>query len=255
MDETEALIGLCVRALAAQMIFAPGAELLLTATAVLGLTETPLADYNRLMIGAGPDAEAFLVQAVERAQARGAALSAVLSPEAARALWPLGAQLGFSAVGTAPLMVLGPETPVAPGGAFRVERALDPDQAAVAGDLIAAAFDEPRDIVARYLESGMTPTSGVETWIARDGDFPLGTVSVTPTGDAAGITLMATPPALQGRGVGRDLLSQVIGAYRRRGVTRFHLGSSDAGRRLYDRLGFRLVADLPVWARAAGNFR
>ena len=73
------------------------------------------------------------------------------------------------------------------------------------------------------------------------------TVSLTPTGDTAGITLMATPPEHQGKGMGRALLSQVIDDYRRRGVRRFHLGATDAGRPLYASLGFELVAELPVW--------
>jgi len=39
----------------------------------------------------------------------------------------------------------------------------------------------------------------------------------------------------------------VIDDYRRRGMQRFHLGATDAGRRLYESLGFELVADLRVW--------
>jgi hypothetical protein len=50
--------------------------------------------------------------------------------------------------------------------------------------------------------------------------------------------------------MGRAILSQVIADYRRRGVQRFHLGSTQAGRRLYESLGFELVADLPVWLLA-----
>lgn len=55
------------------------------------------------------------------------------------------------------------------------------------------------------------------------------------------------PPAHQRQGVGRALLGQVIDTFRRCGVHRFHLGATEAGRPLYDSLGFELVADLPVW--------
>jgi GNAT superfamily N-acetyltransferase len=58
---------------------------------------------------------------------------------------------------------------------------------------------------------------------------------------------MATPPEQQRKGMGRALLSQVIDDYRRRGVERFHLGATEAGRQLYTSLGFELVADLSVW--------
>jgi GNAT superfamily N-acetyltransferase len=247
VDETEELIELCVRALAAQMIAAPGIELHMTRSCVLGLTDEPLADFNRLTLGADPDAEGFLVRSVARARERARPLSAIMSPHVAPALAPVATRLGLTAVGAAPLMVLRPDIAVAPGRPTKIVRALGPELVAIAGDLIAAAFDEPRDVIARCIDVGMTETSGVETWIAWGEDGATGTVSMTPTGDTAGVTLMATPPEHQRKGIGRALLTQVIADYRSRGVRRFHLGSSEAGRRLYDSLGFELVADLPVW--------
>lgn len=247
MDETEALIRLCVRALAAQMIGAPGIELHMTQSAILGLTDEPLADFNRLTLGDDPGAEDFLVRAVARANERGRPLQAVMSPRVAERLATVAAKLGLSPVGTAPLMVLRPEVRVPPGRPTTIVRALGPDLVGAAGDLIAAAFDEPRDVIARCIDACVTPTAGVETYIAWEDGQPMSTVTVTPTGDTAGISLMATPPHFQRRGVGGALLTQVIDDYRRRGVQRFHLGATEAGRPLYDSLGFALVADLPVW--------
>jgi GNAT superfamily N-acetyltransferase len=247
MDETEELIQLCVRALAAQMIAAPGIELHMTRNCVLGLTDEPLADHNRLTLGADPDAEGLLVQSVARAKERGVPLTAVVSPRVAASLAQLATQLGFTAVGSALLMVLRPDVPVQPSRPVRIVRALGPELVGIAGDLIAAAFDEPRDVVARCIEVSITETAGVETYIAWGDEGPTCTVSVTPTGNTGGISLMATPPQHQRKGMGRALLSQVIVDYRRRGVKRFHLGATAAGRALYESLGFELVADLPVW--------
>ncbi|MDP3853933.1 GNAT family N-acetyltransferase [Phenylobacterium sp.] len=247
MDETEELIQLCVRALASQMIATPGAEVQMTRSCILGLTDEPLADHNRLTLGADPDAEGFLIRSVARAKERGRPLTAVVSPHVAQSLAPVATRLGFTAVGTAPLMVLRPDVPVQPSRPTDIVRALGPELVGVAGDLIAAAFNEPRDVIARCIEVSMTETSGVETYIAWGDEGPMCTVSVIPTGDTAGITLMATPPEQQRKGMGRALLSQVIGDYRRRGVERFHLGATEAGRPLYASLGFELVADLPVW--------
>lgn len=247
MDEAEELIGLCVRALAAQMHAAPGIELHMTQACVLALTDEPLADFNRLTLGADPDAEGFLVRSVARARERGRPLLATMSPQAAEALGPVATRLGFVAVGAAPLMVLRPDVQVRPSRPTKVVRALGPERVRAAGDMIAAAFDEPRDVVARCIDACITPTAGVETYIAWGDDGPMCTVSVTPAGDTAGISLMATPPEHQRKGLGRALLSQVIDDYRRRGVTRFHLGATEAGRPLYASLGFELVAELPVW--------
>ena len=247
MDETEELIQLCVRALAAQMIAGPGIELHMTRNCILGLTDEPLADFNRLTLGSDPDAEGFLVRSVARAKERGRPISAVMSPHVAQTLAPVATRLGLTAVGSAPLMVLRPDVPVQPSRPTTIVRALGPELVGIAGDLIAAAFDTPRDVIARCIDPGMTETAGVETYIAWDDEGPMCTVSMTPTGDTAGVTLMATPPGRQRKGMGRALLTQVIADYRRRGVERFHLGSSEAGRRLYASLGFELVADLPVY--------
>jgi GNAT superfamily N-acetyltransferase len=250
MDETEELICLCVRALVAQMGDVPGVEMHLTRNAVLGLTGDPSADFNRLTLGAGPEAEGFLVRSVARARERGLPLVAMMSPRAADALAPVAAELGLTAAGTSPLMVLRAGTPVTPSRPVRITRALGPDLTAIAGDLEAAAFETPRELIARYFDVVVTETAGVETWIAWDGDLPQSAVTVTPTGATAGISLMATPPEHQRKGMGRALLTQVMADYRRRGVSRFHLGASEAGLRLYQSLGFETVADLPVWLLA-----
>ncbi len=251
MDEAEELIELCVRALVSQMIAAPGVELHVTRSCVLGLTDEPLADFNRLILGAGGDAEGFLARAVARAKERRRPLVATMSPLAARALAPAVARLGFAEVGSSPLMVLGPEVSIGSSRPMKVVRVLDPQSASVAGDLIAAAFDEPRDVIARYIDIGMTGASGVETYVGYGDDGAMCTVSVTPTGDTGAISLMATPPDHQRKGLGRALLSQVIDDYRRRSMRRFHLGATEAGLPLYESLGFRTVAELPVWLLAA----
>ena len=247
MDETEELIQLCVRALASQMSAAPGIELHMTRNCILGLTDEPLADHNRLTLGSDPDAEGFLIRSVARANERDRPLTAIMSPQVAQSLAPVATRLGLTLVGAAPLMVLRPDVPVEPGRPTKVVRALGPELVGIAGDLIAAAFEEPRDVIARCIEVSMTKNSGVETYIAWGDEGPMCTVSVTPTGDTAGISLMATPPQHQRKGMGRALLSRVIDDYRGRGVERFHLGSTEAGRSLYASLGFELVADLPVW--------
>ena len=238
MDETEELIQLCVRALVAQMSGAPGIELHMTRSCVLGLNDERLADFNRLTLGADPDAEGFLIRSVARARERGLPLLATMSPHVVQALAPTATRLGLTPVGTAPLMLLRAETAMQPSCPVRVTRALGPELVGIAGDLAAAAFDVLRDVIARCIDVGVTETAGFETYIAWDADGPKSAVTVTPTGNTAGISLMATPPEHQRKGLGRALLTRVIEDYRRRGVERFHLGATEAGRPLYASLGF-----------------
>jgi len=247
MDETEELIQLCVRALAAQMSGAPGLELHMTRSCVLGLTDEPLADFNRLTLGADPDAEGFLVRSIARAKERGRPLLATMSPRALRVLAPTATRLGLTRVGAAPLMVLRAESAIRPGRPVKVTRALGPGLVGIAGDLAAAAFDEPRDVISRSIDVCVTETAGFETYIAWYNEGPRSAVTVTPTGNTAGISLMATPPEHQRKGFGRALLTHVIEDYRGRGVTRFHLGATEAGRTLYASVGFEVVAELAAW--------
>jgi GNAT superfamily N-acetyltransferase len=213
----------------------------------LGLTDEPLADFNMLTLGPDPEAEAFLIRAVARAKARGLPLQAMMTPHVAQCLAPVAMRLGLTAAGTSPLMVLRAGTPVRPSRPIKVTRALGPELVRIAGDLVAAAFDVQRDAVARCIDVGLTATAGVETYIAWGDDGPMSAVSMTPTGNTAGISLMATLPEHQRKGMGRALLTQVIADYRSRGVERFHLGATEAGRPLYASLGFKLVADLSAW--------
>lgn len=247
MDETDELMRLCVRALVAQMGDVPGVEMRLTRDCVLGLTGEPSADFNRLTLGGGPEAEAFLISSVARARARGLPMIAVMPPRLSDALAPVATRLGLTPVGTSPLMVLRADTPVAPSRPIKVTRALGPELVGIAGDLAAAAFDSPRDVLARCIDVCVTETGGVETWIAWDGERPMSAVTVTPTGNTAGISLMATPPDRQRGGWGRALLTQVMADYRGRGVVRFHLGATEAGLRLYESLGFTTIASLSAW--------
>ena len=247
MDETEELIRLCGRALVAQMGDVPGVEMHMTRSCVLGLTGEPLADFNMLTLGRDPDAEAFLTRSIARAKERGLPLLAMMSPHAAQTLAPAAARLGLTAAGAAPLMVLRAGTAVRPGRPVKITRALGPELVGIAGDLAAAAFDVPRDAVARCIDVVLTETAGVETYIAWSDDGPMSAVSVTPTGNTAGISVMATPPEHQRKGMGRALLTQVIADYRSRGVERFHLTATEAGRPLYASLGFETIADLSAW--------
>lgn len=247
MDETEELIRLCVRALVAQMGDVPGVELHMTRNCILGLTGEPLADFNMLTLGPDPDAAGFLTRSVARAKERGLPLLAMMSPHVAQTLAPVATRLGLTAAGTAPLMVLRAGTPVRPGRPTKVTRALGPELVGVAGDLAAAAFSSPRDAIARCIDVGLTETAGVETYIAWGDDGPMSAVTVTPTGNTAGISLMATPPEHQRKGMGRALLTQVMADYRSRGVARFHLTATEAGRPLYASLGFEPIADLSAW--------
>ena len=179
---------------------------------------------------------------------------ATLSPHVAANLAPAATRLGLRPVGAVPLMVLREDTPAPSGRAVEVVRALGPALVAAAGDLAARGFgDAPRDVIARVFDAAITATAGVECYVALADGRPVSTVSVTPAGTTAGIWSMATPPEDRRQGWGRALLARVIGDYRRRGVRRFFLTASSAGRPLYAGMGFEQVAEVFEWLLPSGD--
>jgi len=247
MDETAELIALSGRALVAMMSGAPGFELRMMRGCTLGLSGEDLADLNMLLIGPDPEGEAFLVSSLARVAERGLPLLVMLTPDVADALGPAAERLGLMAAGTAPLMVLRADTPVSPSRPCEIRQALDPEMVKIAGDLSAAAFELPREAVARSMDVGLTATAALETWVGSSGDGPMSAVTVTRAGPTAGIWTMATPPEHQGKGMGRALLTRIIADYRQAGVERFFLVATEAGRPLYESIGFEAVADLSMW--------
>lgn len=250
-DEVEEIVRLISRATLAQMGEVIGFEVRFIRNCVFGLTGEPVFDSNALLLGPNPDVEAFMRESIARARARGLPLLVNMSPHVAAQLEPVAVSLGLKPLGRAPIMVLRLPEPLAPARPIRVVRALGADLIAAAGDLAAAAFDAPRDVVARCMDVGYTPSAAIETYVAFEADTPVSAVSVTPSGDTAGIWAMATPPEHQRHGFGRGLLTQVVNDLRKRGVTRVFLVSSPAGRPLYTAMGFAPIAELTTWMMEA----
>jgi GNAT superfamily N-acetyltransferase len=249
LDEVAEFHRLSGRAFVAMAAEAPGLEVRLTRNCALALSGEDVADLNMLFLGPGPEAEQFLVDAMARVGARELPLLVIMAPSVAPALAPAAERLGLTAAGTIPLMVLSAPADLPTGRECVVRQPIDPEAVATAGDLVAAAFELPRDCVARALDASLGPTSAAATYVAFDGEMPKSCVTVTRAGSTAGVWSMATPPEHQGKGMGRALLTRVLNQLRRDGVERFYLYATEAGRPLYESLGFVNIANQAVWVR------
>jgi GNAT superfamily N-acetyltransferase len=249
-DELAELHRLSGRALAAVFGEAAGVEIRLTGNGALALTGERVADLNMLLMGPPtPDSTVFLDEALASADARGLELLALMAPSAAKVLAKAAERGGLAPAGAVPLMVLRDAADVRLGKPCRIERATRPEMARIAGDLSAAAFSLPRDAVARAMEPGITAASAADVYVAFDGETPMSSVTVTRSGDTAGIWTMSTPPQHQGKGMGRAVLSRVIARLRDDGVRRFYLFATAAGFPLYVSLGFVTVAEEVAWVK------
>jgi hypothetical protein len=174
----------------------------------------------------------------------------MFSSELTSELAPAAERSGLMAAGAAPLMVLRADKPVRPSRPCDIRRVLGPGLVGVASDLVSAAFSLPREAVARSMDPAITETAGLEAYVAWGETEPMSAVTVTPHGATAPRRGSGTWRRLRrsrAKGMGRALLTGVIDSYRRRGVDRFYLIATEAGRPLYTSLGFEVVAYLSAW--------
>jgi ribosomal protein S18 acetylase RimI-like enzyme len=79
---------------------------------------------------------------------------------------------------------------------------------------------------------------------------PVGSAGVHLTGDVAGLYNVTTLPSLRRRGVGTAATLAALGQMRDHGARIAVLGTTEMGRSIYERLGFRHVVDLDVFTLA-----
>jgi len=113
--------------------------------------------------------------------------------------------------------------------------------------VLASAFDDPYDDPNGAFRAGLLDDPNFTFRIAMIGEQPASTVVTWREDEIVYITIMATAPEFQKRGIGRHLLGQTLVEERSTGATHAHLVSSDAGAHLYRAIGFRLLANHPLW--------
>ncbi|MFO7322242.1 MAG: GNAT family N-acetyltransferase [Chloroflexota bacterium] len=85
-----------------------------------------------------------------------------------------------------------------------------------------------------------TPASGLGLWVLLD--WPAGPVDAT--GRRAYLMNVYTAPAYRGRGFARRLAQTAIAWAREKGIITVLLHASDAGRPIYEKLGFRQTNEM-----------
>ena len=123
------------------------------------------------------------------------------------------------------------------------------------GDAVAAAMDadpgieaEPREF-ADYLRS-LPRAIGLLAAVDRDGSVRATAGSGT-FGTYATVMFVNTDPRWRRRGIGRAMTAAALHAARETGARRACLDASDAGRRIYLRLGFEDIAPVTRFFRGA----
>jgi ribosomal protein S18 acetylase RimI-like enzyme len=197
----------------------------------------------------GPAAGTALREHVTALRARGLPALVFLTPDAGEAHASLCPAIGLIASEPAPVMVCRLDKPLPPRPVERVAIVQIRDAATLRTGLevLAAAFRMPIAASTRATPEGVLAEPALALHAAKhDGDV-CAVVATTRSGNLVYVDFMATASAHRRRGIGYALLSHVLGEHVAAGATHASLVSSDIGKRLYERLGFRLHFEATIW--------
>jgi ribosomal protein S18 acetylase RimI-like enzyme len=234
------------RAVAALMGGAPGLHTRFTEDCAVVFSGEPHAAMNMIIARLGAETEDVLLTSAARARRCGHPALALIAQEGAAEAPVSASACGYTHAGQMPLMVLRKDA--LPGAAHTCE--LVP---AVDDPLISRAIalrSEGRysiESMKRTVNPSMIVDPTVEIFVGISRDDAVSTLTVTASGNTAGIWFMATAESRRRQGFGRSLLSQAIALYRNRGIERFYLSATEAGKAMYASLGFQTIGTWDVW--------
>jgi hypothetical protein len=146
------------------------------------------------------------------------------------------------------------DPPPVPEG-IEIEPAVDAASFHEASDLMFEAFQMPRHIQPmyeeRFAEFCIGPRAIQRTYLARIGGTPVATSLGMVANGIVGVYNVATPSAWRRRGAGTAVTAAAMTGGRSKGARWAILESSQMGRSVYERLGFREVTKIAIYI---GNF-
>ncbi len=230
---------------------APGHETHVTPAATLALSGDP-GDFwlNSAVISDGNDAESALRHAAATLRERSLPGWLLHDETLTERLAPIARSVELDDGGSAPFMVFHPEQappPLQPDGDIVVDQVLDAAELREANRITAAAFGSPEEAINRVWRPLLLETPGLEIFLGRRDGAAISVVMTMRHGSVTGIWTMGTLPDHQRTGAGRALLSTVIRRHLERGATAFYLIAFEAGKRLYDQLGFHTESEIHMW--------
>jgi len=200
-----------------------------------GRVRVDLPASTRVILREPPDAAA-LAEISRMSPARSVLLEDVFADPGSAALTPTSATLRM------PVMNRPAGAFDAPPPAVRVIEVRDPDTLAEAERVMVDGFPFPRYqpwVRAQALPPRVLALPGWQVWLAYLGGAPAAAAYTYDDGHATGVYWLATLPEHRSRGLARAVLTAAIAA---RPDQEFTLVATEAGRPLYESLGFATVA-------------
>lgn len=220
---------------------------------LLALTGVAAPDLNCGVVWAEDDAASLTRMFADELRSRGLPGILLVADEAGQTDKNALPAAGLVAAARMPLMTRGPG-PVEADARFRVRGAKSSADLSVANRLIAAAFELSATAVDAAFGPALLESAVVAVELVEEGSEPVGSLQTTSHDGLVGIWSMATPPARRRRGIARAGLAHVVSSQLTNKLA--FLIATEAGRPLYDAVGFRAVAWSTAWVvppRDAGS--
>lgn len=230
---------------------APARDVVRASAGMLAVGGVPIPDLNCGVVWAADGAASAireLAGELVRRRLPGILLVADSAGPEARAA---AAEARLLAAARMPLMTRVPGT-LDGGSRYTTRRARSTADLRAANRSIAAAFEIPVEPVDTVFGPGLLDSSDVAVELVLEGDDPVGSLQTTSCESLVGVWSMATPPASRRRGIARSGLSQVLERRFSSGAALAFLVATEAGRPLYDAVGFRTVAWCTAWVCSPG---
>jgi ribosomal protein S18 acetylase RimI-like enzyme len=228
----------------------PGAEVLEIDGLLLAFANVPDPPVNSVHVLAEPADPVAAFTAAEQAfrerdRPIGVDIAVGRHPSVDRAIREIGLTLLFAWPGMAVEVTDLPEAMLPDG--IRVEPVTDERTAAAIARVEQVGFGSEREIAERFYAPASYGVEGVRSFVAFDGDDPVGIVAAYLHEGAIGIFGVAVVPAARRRGIA-SALSVIAARAFPADLAWLHTDDAQA-RSVYERLGFREVAQWEVWIR------
>ncbi|HUF53440.1 MAG TPA: GNAT family N-acetyltransferase [Dehalococcoidia bacterium] len=156
------------------------------------------------------------------------------------------AECGLARRGGIPSMVL--EAPVRQELAVHhVREARDEATLADHVQVVAAAFDWDSPDLGAVFTAKLLMDESWQAWVAYEDVEPVATAQLATTGDVGGVYYVGTLDGYRGKGYGALTTRIAVDEAARKGCQMVGLQASPVGRPVYERLGFRVVAEYATY--------
>ncbi|MFI5680076.1 GNAT family N-acetyltransferase [Streptomyces cellulosae] len=213
--------------------------------AVLAVTGAPVAALNGVLnVAARPDAAGIAeLAALAARELTTVPWSIQIRGEPTTGIVEVAGHYGMTVRSQQPFMLrpfTGNEPTPPRGASVKVRRATGSDHKVLSAAL-AAGFAVPQHVFTEVASPTVMAAAGMTAYLAEAEGTAVATGTAAVFQDCVGLFNISTLPPFRGRGYARVMTERILREGRAMGARAAYLHTTEAGRRLYESLGFRTV--------------